>query len=391
MTKIVVNPYWQNADVSDYDLNWYQDQDGVDRRQSCDCRAGVITAYAANHLLAKHVRTLLTLGFPLWDTDGNPAWLTASNTAQDVIDLLWNRSYATGRGLRILAISAGRDGSANIQANTFLEFQHASTFGGAADGTANTSWDNRDINVFTTPYTRSVSCDLGEPTNAIHYGKVVAHGGQRWTDIVIQEASLKELDTDLNHVVADPPKMAPLSFVTDNQAERVRAAVHHLRSMGLPVLFAWSAIGGPDNPDFSSPGSIRGMTVESGVDGTDFVNLLDHSISERNADTPGVTGYASYAAFGLNTAIPISFHVLGERNDSTGDAQVRFETTWGNAIVDVTYNGTGSNGWVSVSAGLMNSTIANDDSGNRNKIDIYGKVDQGALTIYAIVGLIKYQ
>ena len=132
------------------------------------------------------------------------------------------------------------------------------------------------------------------------------------------------------------------------------------------------------------------MAVNAAVDGTNWVNLLDHTISARNSATPGTTGYAQYAALGLNTAVPVTCYVLGQRAVSSGDAQVRFETEWSNATVDLTYNGTGTLGWVGCTGLLMNSATRDDDTDNGNKIDFFGHTDGCAMTIYAMVGITQY-
>lgn len=277
--------------------------------------------------------------------------------------------------------------------NSFIELQWRGTYGGSIGGTSNTAkWTTGlpAVNYFTDSRAEDSFANIGNPTNVVEFGTIRNHGGFRVVDVIIQEDALEELIPALNHSYSDPTLAKPGKFVLDDLAEQVRKALHEIRSTNLPLVFVWSSLGGVADPDMSSPGSLRGMAVNSEVD-TGWVNLLDHAVSSRNVSTPGVTGYAHHAGLGINTTVPVTCYVLGERNSSAGDAQVRFESSWTNATADLTYNGTGSLGWVGVTGLNLNSALRDDDPGHGNKIDIFGQTSAGtAMTIYALVGIIQY-
>lgn len=387
--KYTVNPYWTNLEVEDVTRNWVVDQDGVDRRQSCRSAAGTMVAATVNHLLARSPRVLFSMALPI--TDSGVSWLTPSNTATSLYDFLWNHSYRQGRSLVCRVSSMPRESSdvANITGVTCLELGVGGTFHASPAYAANMAYDQSDTNV--SNYLSSLSfnektIDVGSVTNALAYGRITAHGGHRPLEIIVQEEEVDTLDSSMNHSYTQPSLAKPSGYVLADLAEQVRAALQEFKETRLPVVLQWSSIGGPDNPDFVSPGSIYGMTVNAAVDGTDFVNLLDHSWTASNADSPGISVFGYKSGVGLNTAVPVTFYVLGQRTDSSGDSQVRFESNWANATVDLTYNGTGTLGWVSVSGNMINT----DHGYTGNKIDIYGKTDTGAITVFAVVGIVGY-
>tara|TARA_Y100000310_G_scaffold132_1_gene182 strand:+ start:5916 stop:6935 length:1020 start_codon:yes stop_codon:yes gene_type:complete len=337
------------------------------------------------------------MSFPVVNSDGVPDWSNHTNGASDLLEFLWDRTNRQGRAGTLRTLSFPREfinvTNSNNEVNTFMELQWRSVFGGSLQGTANTPMDLRDtnsINYAADTWRMESFMNIGEPTNAVGFGKVVTHGGFRPLDVVIQEDSLVELDSDQNHAFADVKLIKAGSFVLDDLPEQIRAALHQMRSTNLPTVFTWSSRGGVAFPDWKTPGSVRGMAVNSEVD-SGWVNLLDHAVQSRNSTTPGVTGYAHHSGLGLNVEVPVTCYVLGQRNSSAGSCQVRFESSWSNAIADLTYNGTGSLGWVGVTGLTLNSASRDDDPLNGNKIDIYGLATAGtALTIFGLVGIIQY-
>jgi hypothetical protein len=394
--KITVNPYHSNTDVEDFSTNWVQDQDGIDRRQGCRAKAGTVVSYAINNLAGTHPRPLFWMTLPFF-RNGHADWADHTNATADLFEFLWDKTHNQGRLATLKSIEMPRqfvNAPVNSDGvNTFLELQWAGVYGGSVDGTANTAKQpigTTFSNYFTAMDMESVPVNIGNPTNLVEFGTFKSHAGYRFLDIAVTEDSLLELVPELNHSYADPTIAKPGKFVLADAAEQARSALHEIRKTNLPVVFTWSSLGGVANPDMVSPGSLRGMAVNSEAD-VGWVNLLDHAISSRNASTPGVAGYAYKSGVGLNGSVPVTCYVLGQRNSSAGDAQVRFETSWSNATVDLTYNGTGSLGWVGVTGLTMNSAIEDNSATNENKVDIYGSVTSGtAMTIFAMVGITQY-
>jgi hypothetical protein len=131
------------------------------------------------------------------------------------------------------------------------------------------------------------------------------------------------------------------------------------------------------------------MVVESSADGPNTrVNLMDHAVTSRNADTPGVYVHGYRQGIGTEdtaggTTVYYELHALASTTNAHVNGILYAESGWSNTTVSVTEN---IPAWVAITDIIINS--AQDESGatekaaRTNKIDIYGSCNSGGLYVH---------
>lgn len=382
MAKVPVNPSWSNVDIAPLVDNWVVDLDGTQRRMSAKVRAVQVLAEAVTHLVGQSPRTIVTLGR---DTKNLPAYY---NTADPLHVWRYNddERRARNRTVRILAVPKEINVSdANCFAATFGGQSNEQSYAFNLNVVANYHWEH---------YATDIDIDRGDEANAVVNAGLSTYGAMRILDVAVQDLELFDLDLDLHGGISlDDAK--PTRIVTTQLVEDTRALLHQHRTTGMPVDFAWSADAeaGTWNPG-DSPGDRLGMTVDADTDGADtYVNLLDHSHTSRDANSPGMSAHVYRAGWGREDVangqmIKYQWRFLVALNTSDADnAMVKVEGPVDFTEVNVAAN-ISAPVWVDANAHVhLNSAVGDDERGTgRNKFDVFGQCHNGRLHVLAWTG-----
>lgn len=384
MPTISTSPYWSAINIDHLCQNWTVDIDGIDRRQGNHAKAGTIIGSTVNHLLGRHPRILFWGAIPVDDV-----W-SDLNARDPLFRWKYDDSVKTARTWTVRALTVPRV-TANAEfANAYLTRE--------GDSTSNTAYFN--LNVATTNWFYDVAIQemqvtRGAETNALVEEGLSAFGGYRVLDVVVYEDELYDLDSDI-HWYVDTGAARTREKVLADLPEQVRARLHDLRTKTLPQLISWCAQGGPSGWGTpNSPGDATGMVVNSDLDGNaTWVNLLDHDYAARTANTPGVSCPVYRCGRGAETtpagnAVKMTLYVIAAATAGATGASVRLESYISNATLNVSNTAAD---WLTFPTMLeLNSAVVDTSrDAERNKVDILGKVTNGALYVWAIQGPMTY-
>jgi|1_EtaG_2_1085319.scaffolds.fasta_scaffold00286_11 hypothetical protein len=387
MPLISTNPYYTETNVDPQTRCWIQDIDGVDRRQSCRAAAGRVVAGVANHLFARQPRVRFTQFIPNGDI-----WNDANSRDPA---LVWCQDDLTkmGRTAIVSVLTVPREQSNSAAANAYLQWQS-----NALENTGLYQLNTAATNYWADLQEHQFRISRGDEANAVVEEGVSIFGGYRIVDVIVEEEPQESLDTDI-HLYCDATLMTTGREVLADFAEQARARIHDYRSTTLPVALSWSgqknATDGWSTP--GSPGTQEAMAVVNTADGDSvYVNLLDHSNTKWDPQSPGVTIHCEQAGVGpddeaTGSEVHVTIRALAATSSGATNAKIRCESPYSNAEVTVT-NVTPNPEWITFDSTLVVNSLVDDqaEDSTRNKVDIFGQVDSGSLWVYAVAGWITY-
>jgi hypothetical protein len=388
MTLKTTSPWWANADVTGETENWTIDVESASRRMGCSSTAPAIVANTLNHLLGRTAQIAFAMSTP--NVAGEYRYPDNTNSVLPLYEFMTPDLHkeATEYIAHITHMPPDPDLNWATWTNTYIT---TNVFGGGETVNALHEINTSESNHYVELLTDALSLNRGNVTNTNVFAQFNAYGGFRPVDIVVYAVPARTLDSDLNHGSVEPAKAKPSIPVLNDIAEDCRARFAELRTQVIPLASTWAAQGTATgfSQAGSSPGDQLGMVVESSADGPNTrVNLLDHDVTSRNSDTPGIYVHGYRQGIGPEdtaggTTVYYELHALASATNSEVNGRIYAETAWSNTSVTVARP---DPTWVAVTDIVINS--AQDESGatekaaRTNKIDIYGSCNSGGLYVH---------
>ena len=390
MTKTSTGPYWVNTDVTGESENYTIDIDNASRRMGCSSAAPAIVAGNLNHLLGRTAHVAFAMS-----TSQVAGTYRHPDDKNAVLPLYQFSMYdghreATNYVAYITSMPPNPDKNWAAWTNTYISTN--------ALGSGESINKSYVINSSTDNYYQELIIDVielprGAVTNANTYSDFNIYGGMRPIDIVVYAEPARTLDSTMGHGAVEPSKAKPSIPVLNDLAEDCRARLAELRENVIPPAACWAAQG--NGSGFSqagtSPGDQLGMVVSAADDQpNNRVNFLDHSVTSRNSDTPGIYVHGYRQGIGPEdtaggTTVYYQIHALASATNADCNGVMYAETAWSNVTGEVIRpNPT----WIVLDDIIINS--AQDESGateiaaRTNKIDIYGSCNAGSIFVHSM-------
>jgi len=392
MTQIDTGVFWANVDVSDESENWTVDIDNASRRMGCSALAPNIVASSLNHLLGRTGHIVFAMATPqVAATYLHPDNANALNPLYEAMIPDYHREATNYRAV-ILSFPPDRDLNWAGWTNTYFS---TNALGSGVSANALYDINSSDQNYYQETRVDIIDLPRGNVTNSNQIAVLNAYGGARIIDVIIYGQSADTLDSTMDHGFVEPAKAKSAKPVLDDLAEDCRARLAEIRTQAIPPVATWCAQGtgtGFSNAG-TSPGDQLGMVVNVASDQVNNrVNLMDHAITSRNSDTPGIYVHSYRQGIGPEdtvngTTIRHAVHVLAHVTNAECNGKLYAESKWSNSTLTIDRN---TPTWVTIEDVITNSawdeSIYTDDEGalRTNKIDLYGSVNQGALYVHSI-------
>jgi len=393
MTKKESGTYWSNLDVSGESENWTVDIDNASRRMGCSSLAPKIVTSGLNHILGRTAH----VAFAMATSQATGVYKFPDN--QNALNPLYEfmvpdyHREATNYTAVVVAFPPDPDVNWAQWSNTYV-----STNVLGSGFSVNTTYENATGALQN--YYQDVIIDVFElPRGAVSNSNQIAvmntYGGYRVVDVVVYGQPAGRLDSDMDHGFVEPAKAKSAKPVVNDLAEDCRARLAEIRTQAIPPVATWCAQGtgtGFSNAG-TSPGDQLGMVVNVASDQVNNrVNLMDHAITSRNSDTPGIYVHSYRQGIGPEdtvngTTIRHAVHVLAHVTNAECNGKLYAESKWSNSTLTIDRD---TPTWVTIEDVITNSawdeSIYTDDEGalRTNKIDLYGSVNQGALYVHSI-------
>jgi hypothetical protein len=388
MTSTSTNPNWSNTDITGETENWTSDVENASRRMGCSALAPAIVASQINNILGNTAHIAFAMATS--QATGSYKYPDAANAISPLYSFMTPDMHREATSYVAYVAHMPPINSLNWAdwSNTYIS---TNAFGGG-----NSVFREYETNATNGAHYNDlivdrISLPRGNVSNSNYHAAISVYGGARPVDVVVYAAPALTLYSDLNHGYVNPAKAKPSSPVLSDIAEDCRARLHEIRTSVIPPAATWAAQGTATgfSQAGTSPGDQLGMVVESSADGPNTrVNLMDHAVTSRNADTPGVYVHGYRQGIGPEdtaggTTVYYELHALASTTNAHVNGILYAESGWSNTTVSVTEN---IPAWVAITDIIINS--AQDESGatekaaRTNKIDIYGSCNSGGLYVH---------
>lgn len=357
--------------------NWRQTLEGSNVRMANRAAPLVALAAGANRLAARHPAVAFHMPQPITSLYACQAYATTADPLYR-----WTRSdyWVNGRSYKSRFVSSPRtSGTGDC---------YATRDGGAAtEITAKHNLVASTSLIPSTTFDGQYTVERGASADAELDEGVSVFNGYQCLDVLIQDDEIDALDTSM-HQYADL-KLAKAGYpVLADLMAQIRATMHAARRYNMGMAFCWAGSAPPSYPSLTNH---QAAVVTSAT----YVNIIDQTVTARDADSPGILVPARYRGRGTQAkaagqTVRVDVRVLALSAD---DGIVRFLGPLGNCDVQIV--GGAGLAWTSGETGHLDLDSTSDDrtdeTAARNKIDIHAKVDSGTLYIYGMAGWYVYE
>ena len=362
--------------------------DATDKRMMNRAAALRSLAIVLNHMLGRYPRVMMAQNMKHADAE--------AVGADPLYEWHYDDQVANGRSSTIsIAMTPRSAGAADCYAGRYT---------GAAVTEATSLFNS-------TAAAATLYTDMQEATYQVARGAAGAaeidealstFSGYTVTGFSVQDDEISQLNTANNDYV-DPSQAKKGQEVLADLLEEIRSKFHDLQTSNLSKFISWSAQRIAAGWQTPSPGNsdASGIAINSNT----FVNLIDQSIAARTATSPGLSCHVRNAGWGAQDEnngklIKCQCRVHAAVTGAGGlHGIVRFHGPsfaaggGANNFTDITVtNGAAQTWWGGAGNFIyLDSTAADTDvTTNRNKVDMFGKIDGGVtnevLYIYGLSG-----